>query len=46
MPVSKDKEGAYVASQYDLKEKLKPMAEESLYIAYNSIREQLEKLML
>lgn len=44
--VSKDKEVAYVASQYDLKKKLKAMAEESLDIAYNSIREQLEKLML
>lgn len=44
--VSKDKESAYVASQYDLKKKLKAMAEESFDIAYNSIREQLEKLML
>lgn len=44
--VSKDKELCYVASQYDQKKKLKAMAEESLDIAYNSIREQLEKLML
>lgn len=44
--VSKDKEGAYVASQYDLKKKLKPMAEESFDMTYNTIKEQLEKLML
>ena len=44
--VSKDKENAWVASQYDKKKELKAMAEESLDIAYNSIREQLEKLML
>jgi len=44
--VSKDKANAWVASQYDLKNKLKAMAEESFDIAYNSIREQLEKLKL
>jgi len=42
----KDKEEAYIASQYDKKEKLKALAEESLGIAYNSIREALEKLRL
>ena len=40
--VSKDKENAYVASQYDLKTKLKTMAEESLGFAYNPIKQQLE----
>jgi predicted RNA-binding protein len=44
--VPKDKENAYVALQYDLKTKLKTMAEESLEFAYNTIREQLEKLLL
>ena len=42
----KDKEEAYIASQYDRKIKLKTMAEESLNIAYNAIRESLENLML
>jgi HEPN domain-containing protein len=45
-PVEKDKEEAYIASQYDEKKKLKAIAEESLETAYNSIREALEKLML
>ena len=40
----KDKEEAYIASQYDKKTKLKTMAEESLNIAYNTIRESLENL--
>jgi len=42
----KDKEEAYIASQYDTKKKLKGLAEESLETAYNTIREALEKLML
>lgn len=42
----KDKEEAYIASQYDKKKELKAIAEESLETAYNSIREALEKLML
>lgn len=41
-----DKEEAYITSQYDKREKLKALAEESLETAYNSIREALEKLML
>ena len=43
--VSEDKENAYIASQYNLAT-LKTMAEESLEFAYNTIRENLEKLML
>ena len=43
---AKDKEEAYIASRYDRKIKLKTMAEESLNIAYNGIREALENLML
>ena len=41
----KDKEEAYIASQYN-KTELKEMAEESLNIAYNVIRESLEKITL
>ena len=46
MDSPKDKGEAYIASQYDLKKKLKPMAEESLDFAYNTIREALEKITL
>lgn len=42
----KDKEEAFIASQYHSKKKLKAMAEESLEVAYNSIREALKKFFL
>jgi len=42
----KDKEEAYISSQYDKKQELKALAEEALETAHNSIREALRKLML
>ena len=42
----KDKEEAYIASQYNKKKELKEMAEESLNIAYKVIRESLERITL
>jgi hypothetical protein len=41
-----DKEEAFIASQNDKKKELRNMAEESLNIAYNVIRESLEKITL
>jgi len=42
----KEKGRAYVASQGNMKASLKTMAEEALEIAYNSIKEALEKNLL
>lgn len=42
----KDKEEAYIASQYDKKEKLRTMAEESFNIANSVIPKALEKIKL
>jgi len=42
----KEKGRAYVASQGNIKATLKTMAKESLEIAYNSIKEALEKVLL
>ena len=42
----KEKGRAYVASQGNMKASLKAMAEEALEIAYNSIKEALEKNLL
>jgi len=39
----KDKEEAFVASQFNKKKKLKAIAEESLDVAYNTIKEALTK---